>query len=334
VKKLWDWLRLRDPVWQGLGALIGLAAIGATVFVSYDIYSKSQPRTSTPRLEITILGYDYYAALRTNRKIAVLFEEEPLSSFLVMNSWLSYAGPRPLLPADFVEPLRVSAAKPWCILDVGPESPDDPVPTEWTKVSENAFEMKPTLFNPGDRASIHLLVVDTSGQSAGEPMPDPPDLRWSGRVAGIPYLEGDRTPFVLSRIRSYDIGVSHSGWVFVIFSLVYLLLAFLLARLGTGSGRLPWLSPRHFAILLSILVAAFAGSEMLTRHYIERRLQERSVPLLVINLWAMPILAAYLSWPYLRAKIVSFLRSIYTPPSGRSDDRQGAEPPNGSLNAP
>jgi hypothetical protein len=41
MKKLLESLSLRDPIWQAIGAIIAIAALIISLFVTYDIYQRS-----------------------------------------------------------------------------------------------------------------------------------------------------------------------------------------------------------------------------------------------------------------------------------------------------
>lgn len=102
----------------------------------------------------------------------------PQSTYFIVDN----PGEKTIRPEDFISPLQITPAAGERILFIHQYScmSNGPVVT-WNILSNQTATMSPTLFNPGDVAPF-FLVTDRSTTLH-------PPFGWTGRIAGIKYIE-------------------------------------------------------------------------------------------------------------------------------------------------
>lgn len=188
---------LRDPLWQFVGALLTLLAIG----ISYFIYLAQRRR---PGLAFGVLSNQALLTVAESiqSRVALTFDQKPVSNVHVVNCGVKNIGNTPIRTADFEEPFRIHIPPQTLLLsaEITEKSPES-LKVELA-TSESSVELKPLLLNPGDSAVLRLLV-------AGETS----ELRYHVRVVGIsnPFPLVPRVGPFFSPERSV---AWHLGWLF------------------------------------------------------------------------------------------------------------------------
>ncbi|MDQ5823881.1 MAG: hypothetical protein M3441_06655 [Chloroflexota bacterium] len=181
---------LRDPIWQLVGAITGLAAFLISALIgwqsrfrkalTYEIVSAAP----FPTVEGT--------GLQPN-SISVLFDGRPVTSTLYLIIMrIRNSGNVPIGSHDYAEPLliRLEGTERVLTVQVAAVHPTNLSP----KLAVNASEVtiQPLLLNPGDSFELKMLVEGYSGEATVE-----------GRIQGLVAIEesAERVPptlFVLS----------------------------------------------------------------------------------------------------------------------------------------
>ena len=148
---------LRDPLWQFVGVVLGIFAIGASVAIyrlqklnkrlAYEIISRTTLLTVREELE---------------NKVQVLYDGSTVRSLTVFLIRVWNAGSEPIRSSDFERPLSFSAIAPAQILTavitvVLPESLMPELVFE-----AHSLTVAPMLLNPGDSLILKVLVKNAS----------------------------------------------------------------------------------------------------------------------------------------------------------------------------
>lgn len=148
---------LRDPLWQFIGAMLAVAALGASFLIyqlqrsrkaiTYEVISRTNLLTVREELE---------------GKLQVLYEGEPAKSLtlIVLKVWNS--GNQPILSVDFERPLSFCTGKASRLLTAAVTYVEPPELVAEFEAAENFLIVKPGLLNSGDAVTFKLLVRDAS----------------------------------------------------------------------------------------------------------------------------------------------------------------------------
>ena len=297
MHRFFEPLRLRDPIWQAIGAVIGIIALVVSTMVAYDIYRKSVLYTNVTITKLLVFDPLQFGKAVEGR-IALLVDGRTAASVLVHYYSISNTGRVPVRPDDYVKPIRISVEEPWEILAVETEGSNPPDwQVRWTKVSTNVFEMEPVLLNPED--TIWVLIV-TTGPTETE-YEDSLELRWTARIANVHALNvrPRETPEEQSGLGVFWTGISHYGWSLYWFAGLAICLFVVAVLLSTRYGRLSQLSVAQVALLTITMALSLSSSEIIVDVLIEHDEQWWGAWLL---LGVHVLLFGYLIWPVLRGR--------------------------------
>lgn len=171
---------LQDPIWQFVGAVLALLAIGVTVW----IYLAQRPRRHlvverVARMPLMAVGPKKIPGL----KISV--NDEPVAEVTVVLVRIRNAGNTPLTASDFESPISLAFGANAKVLyaEVAESNPAGlDVPATFF---DNVVQFEKQLLNPGDTYSCRILVQDSIGKYAV-----------SGRVVGVRQIETSKSPRV------------------------------------------------------------------------------------------------------------------------------------------
>jgi hypothetical protein len=170
--------RLRDPIWQFLSVVVTIAAIGVSLYSSYDVYTRS---ISSKQLEIEIAYSASIISLDEARmsKIELLYEGESISCASVVGLHIENTGNVPILPEDFVSPIGIRVPPPARIVATRVEDAEPHnLQPRFSQVQLSEIILDPLLLNPGDAFGVEMTVLELSE-------PDSASLAVMGRVVGI-----------------------------------------------------------------------------------------------------------------------------------------------------
>lgn len=169
---------LRDPIWQFIGATIGVLSVGLAAL---------QLRQRTKRS----LTYDFiYIAtvggIPGEERLRLYWDDKPVSQVKVILLEIKNTGNSPIEPKDFIHPLFVAVKGGGAILSADLiESQPDFLGQSLASLTceEKRVEFPPVLLNAGDYFVVRLLLSDFSGQAIVE-----------GRVVGVKTIAPREVP--------------------------------------------------------------------------------------------------------------------------------------------
>ncbi|MDQ2809312.1 MAG: hypothetical protein M3Z04_20760 [Chloroflexota bacterium] len=253
-------VKLRDPIWQAIGAVLGVLALLISTLVAYDILKRSSQysdfmiqatNTYGPKLE---LG---------NHKIALNVDGIPFRSLIIESYNIANIGTNPIRSEDFVERLRFSVDDPWELISIDPNTDAPPeLKLTWHRVSTNTFEMDPTLFNPGDSVPISLLVATNDSSSTNKQLYSGGyQARAAVRIVNVPRIAAhpkqEQAP--ASPLSIFNVGVSLYGFALYIGTTLACALYILQIFLASHSGRIVRIPGRQFLLLTLIMLTSMAS---------------------------------------------------------------------------
>ena len=285
--------KLRDPIWQAVGAFIGFVAILASFVIAY--ITAPPQRFGLNRLMISNQTSKELTdfAEPVSKRMRFLIddkEERELRLFIFM---IEYKGDQPVRSSDFAIPIRGTIPSARKLIAVqkstnleGPLRLDketgrihhDEKPAinfEVNLLDQQTFEIKPLLMNPGEWFGLEIY---TAAQAPDEPTvgraPQQDatekyktlysELSWSCHVAGVECpgsvdlnrdldFIGGDAPWFL------QVNISHEGWSVYFILLFTILNLITMVLLGKAAG-LGAASPVIQLLLFSLAIASSVSS--------------------------------------------------------------------------
>lgn len=225
-----------NAFWKLVGGLITLASVALPAYVTVDVWRRGpipEKRVELQYFAPSNLLHDL-APLETTAKIVV--GNKTLGNLYTSRAFITNAGPAPIVPADFIEPLRVRVKAPWSIVAVANGDPSMPahVRLVWKRLDERAFEAEPLLLNPGDSTSTYVYISSDESAPQASALGKKEDIEWTARVINLREFTQPQNALDRYAARAWGIHVDLSGWslIFVLsvgglFQATYL---YLLAR--------------------------------------------------------------------------------------------------------
>jgi hypothetical protein len=166
---------LRDPIWQFIGCLVGLLALGIGTWAS--LRGRAKKLVYEVIAQTPLLNFDLDSA---NQRLILLFNEKPIHNAEIVLTKIINAGSAPIRPDDYERPLRVTTGKSSKILDAKvvrthPESLVVPIST----VEDASLTFDSILLNPGDYFVVQAIVVPGAAISV------------DGRIAGVKEIKSE-----------------------------------------------------------------------------------------------------------------------------------------------
>ncbi len=256
---------LRDPIWQGVAALLGVVAFIVSTIVAYDIYSKSTPIAQVT--DLTVYNrYSYNLLEGVNKsfesRVKILIDDLEVEHLVIEVFQLENTGNTPITPSDFTDPIRIHIEEPWEILtiEIGDTSPTD-LTVNWKKVDKNTYQLDPLLLNAQD--SIEFLVyLNRPGE-----FDDFPEPQWKGRVVNVKSFT-DEPPQIFKPQRSpfwyMQTIIIHSGWNVYFLVGLALLLFFVGIMIGIRSEKFSHASTFQMLQITILAGISFASADIIT----------------------------------------------------------------------
>ena len=268
---------LQDPSFVIVGILAGIVLPTLSFIVGGIVMPMLQHRWDNPKKSFTVTNtfkeVEVMSLLNAidnefSKKIEVLIEGKQCKGLKFASYRLSNTGEIPILVDDFVEPLTFSVEPPWKIIAVtsGLEWLGEKRLLDWEMKDEQHWEMKPTLFNPGD--SVYTVVYATSNGSEDSVAVSQAEsiFDFNARIVGVSSLRESPVSVVDLPQFLYTI-IKLQGWSVYAFLVLWLLLLLLFLVLGSSSRILPSLRSRSVLLLVLGAGMAMASSEILTSIY-------------------------------------------------------------------
>jgi hypothetical protein len=149
---------LRDPIWQFVGAVIGLVAIFITIY----IFSAQRP-TKSLAYEILTRTQLLSVEKEIRSRVQVLFEGKPVENVQLVSMRIANDGRLPIAASQFERPLSFGFGSNAMILsaDITHVFPQTLKPA--LRVESNRLILNPTLLNSGDTIELALLLAQYNG---------------------------------------------------------------------------------------------------------------------------------------------------------------------------
>jgi hypothetical protein len=273
---------LRDPIWQAIGALIGIIAI----FVSVSGSPPSGGELAVVHFQKVKFG-DYLLPVDRVKLLVQGSKQEfneAVVDYFIINNKTSKA----ILASDYTVPLEVkkgpntkrllaveSCTKPLaqkCSAD-GTSTPSGAsyVAFDWVAKGEK-WVATPSLLNPGDQSCVVVISEDS-----GKPTTKTTDrLEWETRVTSVQFrVYGSPADFATNQTKSWkdyvETSVIFSGTAAYWFLLLQGTLFVVTAFLGARSSWISSLSLRDLVRLVFIVVVSTTTSEILIDIFVNHR---------------------------------------------------------------
>lgn len=282
--------KLRDPIWQAIGAILAFIALLSPFIAGY--FLSSSPHAQSRLMISTQTSKDLTDFPEpVSKRMRILIDGNEESNLRLFIFLIEFKGEQPVRSADFEAPMRGKVPNDRKLVAVqnspnveGPLKYDretnrlarderSPVKFEAEILDSQTFEIRPVLMNPGEWGAIEIY---TAAKDAAVPPTSTPktsvekykdlssEISWSCHVAGVQcpgswdfdidfdYLGFDG-PWYL------QVYVSHQGWeiyFILLFTIANLITMVLLAK-AVGFQRLGMVSQ---LLLFSVAIAASVGS--------------------------------------------------------------------------
>lgn len=221
---------LRDPIWQFVGSMVGLLALGIGTWAS--LRGRAKKLTYEVIAQTPLLNFDLDS---TNQRLTLLFNGKPIHNAEFVLTKIINAGSAPIRPNDYERPLRVTTGESSKILDAKvvhthPGNLVVPIST----VEDASLTVDSVLLNPGDYYVVGAIVVPEA------------EISVDGRIAGVKEIKTET-----HKRRARRVTVTVFIWVIAI-AITYL----------TASGFTDFQTP---FVLIAVGFSFFFGGFVLPR---------------------------------------------------------------------
>ena len=294
--------KLRDPIWQFIGALIALAGL----FLPFILNSSTGQSTSSvsspstekvmiyPTTRKALLNFPKVLSPRT-RLLIDGKEEQDVRLFIY---FVQYKGNHPLRKADFESPIHATLPKNRKILVVQKASDTEgpyrvaeksgsvvmetqpPIDFEITQIDQQNFEIKPLLMNPNEWFKVEIYTASRNSDpkapksppTGGEPVADDQysiasEINWSCRIAGIACPA--RFEFELDNIPLsegpwfLEYEIYHRGWSIYFIVLFTIINMIMILILAKNSKAVQAITLKEVFVLSFAVISTMSVSEIL-----------------------------------------------------------------------
>jgi hypothetical protein len=298
VSKIVETLRLRDPLWQGIGALAAILAIAASVFVAYDV--AHEPIGAAQLTIAEEFDFDPLSFARSmDSQVALLVDGDEVESAIMYVYWISNTGKKPIMPDDYVNPIGVTVSEPWELLAIDAQCLYPPeLDLRWTRVTTSTFILEPVLLNPGDEACLTLFAANPG--PGGQDRSEPPEIKWTGRVANVQSLDVVQET---TQDHTFSMTFYFGGLMALLVPALFASLFLLKVLIATDYRRLPKHTNRQQLLIVIISVMALLTTQVLLDTLTKRANWLQSMTPTKWVLIALEILLlAYLAWPLVKKR--------------------------------
>jgi hypothetical protein len=161
-------MKKESQLWKVLPLIVALITCAVPAYVSYDLYFRGtvperqlelDKRTAiNPLADLNLKGDRVALKLTVGDRT---FDNVVIKSFTLKNS-----GKTPVVPSDYQEPLSVKVESPWQIIAIETDPLFEEVALKWHRVTDQCFEARPALINPGDYISQKVYLTNTKYSTA------------------------------------------------------------------------------------------------------------------------------------------------------------------------
>lgn len=224
---------LQDPIWQFVGAVLALLAIGVAVWIYYAQRTRRQLLVeSLLKMPLIAMGPTMVQGLK------ILVNDEPINEAVIILIRVANVGNTPLTASDFESPISLTFASKSKVLYAEVTEAKPPELQIVPSYQDNVVQFERQLLNPGDSFSCRILVQDSKGKYAA-----------AARVVGVTQLETSKPSRIGSKIAAFV-------WLLVAFGALVLSPK---SSAAIPKAELPYLLAAIGALLISLV---FAASEL------------------------------------------------------------------------
>jgi hypothetical protein len=243
----------------GVVASVAIAIYGQRAKESFSAFS-----VATLLQEADMLGTISTFDSALYKRLDLRLDGVPLKKLKIVMYTIRNEGTKPVLPADFIEPLILTVKQPWKILNVTKfaSEPQSGLKLTWERRTDQSWVMKPVLFNPGDASTVVAYAVLSSSNSPVDQGLDSSRgiFSYTARILNIASLNPRREESSFYD-KMYTSVVLQRGQVYL-FVFLYAALVSLFLILATSGSTLPRFSMWHGALLLSGVVLSMTTAEI------------------------------------------------------------------------
>jgi hypothetical protein len=158
------WELLRDPIWQGIGAAIGLIGVVSAIILGVVLFRLQRRRKE--------LGYRVLSETRVvsveaavGERVQILYEGQPVSNVYLVVVELVNSGNQPIIPDDYHYPLHIGLGQGARVLAAEQVSSKPNGITAPVSITESLERVRvdPVLLNAGDSLGLKFLVTQYGG---------------------------------------------------------------------------------------------------------------------------------------------------------------------------
>jgi len=190
---------LRDPIWQFVGALLGLITIVLT-WIAFRVQTQRKSLSYEIITNTALLGETTKKKL--GESIRISYKNKKIGNPRLVEFRILNSGNSTILSSDFETPIRITFQNPSQIIDA------DIVSTKPSNIEpriehgNNYILVKPILLNKGDEIHLKALVNNPSS-----------DIDFSGRIAGVREIKSLGTQNSVFSLWTYLFGTYILGGV-------------------------------------------------------------------------------------------------------------------------
>lgn len=245
--------KLRDPVWQFVGAVMSLLALIVAVWPTLKLTNGDPVITLCQYQQFSIFSHDP-APPDARERLRVIFrgKEIPVTELTVHHYCLSNRTGRVVDVGDFVQPVSFKSADGVEVIYVRSYRQESTSATaaDWKHVDNKKWEMAPTVLNVDETLWFQVVfrVPDPIKARNGTDL-----FKWQALFKGALFKVA---PPVSAESKWYNLQIRHEGlavYLFVACGLIFSFAALLLYRQKIGAQ-----TPTHKGVVILVVLSAIS----------------------------------------------------------------------------
>lgn len=274
-------LVLRDPIWQFVGAVVGLVAL-------YVAFPKTPQVGELRVVRVTSTSLNLLSSTASSGTISLMAGGKEVGGDRISVHFytLQNKSAKPILGNEFHEGLLVRASREQDqILSVKETCTDvcSISPMKWQPAKQSTFVAVPSVINPGEQLVMAVYVLSE------HPLRDAKDAapHWAARITNVNlgyYVDQPVEPNLA------EVRILLEGWAILFLLCVAMLLFVAGVATARFAGALRAMDLRHLVMLTALTVMAFSSAEV-AAHLVSRKSPLAPVGWVVIAFHGLFLLA-------------------------------------------